>query len=295
MSNDRHWKVSLLGSAVVAVATLVTACDPYLAANTAAPSVLGIMVVPGASANRNYNFVVDQPAVCPGGLPYPEVSGTWFNNTYPGGKGNCGDGTVILPACPQDCWPPRTGPGFAPYYLGSTAASYGCADPADPRCPGGKYSYATSAAYTLTNIPPLNTGAVNDNPILGTYRYNQMRILFNKGMLGSSIQKLPENATAGALCDAADGITVTRQGPTDAAPVDETLLFNVCYVPSSSNLNWGASMTAQYRIVTGTSAPPLQPLTTYVVSGTVKDQQGNSLPVSATFTTSAPWTAPVAP
>jgi hypothetical protein len=292
MTNDRHWKVSLLG-AMVAVATLVTACDPYLGANTAAPAVIGIMVVPGASANRNYNFVVDQPAVCPGGLPYPPASGTWFASTFPGGKGNCGDGTTVLVACPEDCWPPRTGPGFAPYYLGDFSGSYGCAIPGDPRCPSGKYSYAPSAAYTLTDIPPLNTGPVNDNPILGTYRYNQMRILFNKGMKGETIQKLAANATAGSLCDGADGITVTKQTQVvDAAPVDIKALVNVCYVPSSSNLNWGSSMTVQYRIVTGTSAPPLQPLTTYRVSGTVEDAQGNPLTVDATFTTGEQFVAP---
>jgi hypothetical protein len=285
MTNDRHWKISLLGSALVAVATLVTACDPYLGANTAAPAVIGLMVVPGATANRNYNFVVDQPAVCPGGqLPYPEASGSWFAATYPGGKGNCGDGQTVLTACPEDCWPPRTGPGFAPYFLGDLSASYGCADPADTRCVGGKYSYAASAAYVVDNVPPGTTDFFPDGL---RYRYNQMRILFNKGMDGSTIQKLAANATAGSLCDGADGITVTKQGPLDAAPVNIKPLVNVCYVPSSSNLNWGSSMTVQYRIVTGTSAPALDPSTTYVITGTVKDQQGNDLPVSATFTTLA--------
>jgi hypothetical protein len=133
---------------------------------------------------------------------------------------------------------------------------------------------------------------VNDNPILSTYRYNQMRILFNKGMKGETIQKLAANATAGSLCDGADGITVTKQGPLDAAPVDIKALVNVCYVPSSSNLNWGSSMTVQYRIVTGTAAPALTPLTTYRVSGTVEDAQGNPLTVDATFTTGEQFVAP---
>lgn len=298
MSKNRHWKVSLLGSAVVALATLVTACDPYLGANNAAPVVIGTMVIAGTPGNRNYNFdynVVGQPSVCPGDrLPYPEASGTWFNNTFPQGKGNCGDGTSILVACPEGCFPPRTGPAFAPYYLGDTSASYGCADPLDPRCSGGKYSYATSSSYTITEIPP---DTIDSWEFALLLRFNRFQILFNKAMDGSSIQKLPANATTGRDCFAADGIVVTRQLPTDTAPVDVTPLFNVCYVPSSSNLNWGSSMMVQYKF-TGTSnttAPALEPSTTFNVSGTVKDQSGNSLPVNATFVTSAGYVVPPEP
>jgi hypothetical protein len=294
MSNVRHWKVSLLG-AVIATAMLATACDPYLGANTAKPVVLGVMVIAGTPQNRNWNFpmsAIGEPAVCPGGLRYPPASGTWFAATYPQGKGNCGDGTTTLVACPEDCWPPRSGPAYAPYFLGDTSGSYGCAIPGDPRCSGGNYSYATSASYSVADVPP---GTVDDPNVALLLRFNRFWIQFNKSMDGSTIQNLPAGATQGRDCVAAAGITVTRQLPTDAAPVDITALMNVCYIPSSSNVSWGSAMSAQYKF-TGTSnttAPALEANTTFVVAGTVKDQQGNSLPVSATFVTGPDYVAPV--
>ena len=297
MTMNKLWKASILGSAVVAVATLVAACDPFLPANTAAPVVIGAIVVPASSTiNRNYNGVVLQPDdggyACPGGLPYPSASGAWFDATYPGGKGNCGDGSGPTPlACPQSCWPPRAGPAFAPYYLGDNSASYGCAIPLDPRCSGGVHSYATAAAYVISNIPP---GVIPASVLGASYKYNQMRVTFNKSMDGSSIQKLLPNTTTGALCDPADGILVTRRGPADTAPVDVTLLMNVCYVPSAGNSNWGASMSVQPRIVPpATSSPGLAASTTYRVTGSVKDQDGNTLAVDASFTTAAVFPEPV--
>ena len=290
MTMTNFWKLPILGFAVVAAATLVAACDPYLAANEAPPAVIGAIVVPGsATANRNYNGVVRQPEsaglACPGGLPYPDASGSWFAATYPGGRGNCGSGVTDLVACPQFCWPPRAGPAFAPYYLGDNGASYGCADPLDPRCPGGKYSYATSASYAVNNVPP---GVIPTAVLGASYKYNQFRITFNKPMLGSSIQTLPPGTTTTTNgCVAAPGIAMTS-GPAGGAqtPVD-LALWNVCYVPSSSNENWGASMTVQPRFTAGTNSPALPASTTWVVSGTVKDWQGNDLAVNVSFTTAA--------
>ncbi len=292
MSTNKLWKASVLATAVVALAGTVAGCDPYIGANTAKPVVLGTIVVASSSTtNRNYNYDIGQlfpPAVCPGTpaaqpYPYPAATYNWFKTTYPGGTGNCGDGTdPSLTLCPETCWPPRTGPAFAPYFLGDTGASYGC-DTSDPRCVGGKFTYTTSSSYTITNIQP---GIIPAACIGLSMKWNQLRIVFNKEMDGSTIQTLAANTTAGATCDAAPGIVVTKKGLTDAVPVDVTAAMNVCYVPSSSNVNWGASMTVQPRVIApATSSLPLDADTTYHVTGTVKDHQGNSLDVDATFVT----------
>ena len=296
MTTTKLWKISILGCAVLAAATLVAACDPYAAANEAAPKVLGVIVVPASSTNnRTYFSPVLQPEsagfACPSSrpapheLPFPPASGSWFAATYPGGKGTCGDGTTTLVACPEDCWPPRAGPAFAPYYLGDNGGSYGCADTTDPRCVGGKYSYAPSDSYAIDNIPP---GVIPASVLGASYKYNQFRVVFNKPMLGSSIQVLPATGvTTTNRCVAGPGIVLTS-GPVGGAQTPEDLaLWSVCYLPNSSNENWGAAMTVQPNFTVATNAPALPANTTYVLTGTVKDWQGNDLAVNASFTTSA--------
>ena len=294
MSKSKLWKASILATAVVSV---VSGCDPYVQPDESPPVVIGAIVVAASSTtNRNYNFDFyanfgPDAATCPGGLYYPEASYSWFTSTYPTGTGLCGNGVDPITACPETCWPPRSGPAFAPYFLGDVNASYGCADAADTRCSAGVYKYNTSNVYVVPRIP---AGIVPATCFGSSAKFNQLRVTFNKVMDGTTIQ-LPASAGQ-ALCAAADGITVTLRALPAGAPVDVTRPdparadfpdgMNVCYIPNSSNANWGASLSVQPRAAAGgTNSPALPPNSSFRVTGTVKDQQGNPLDVDVTFIT----------
>ena len=261
----RNWTLGGIGLLAALVAALgSSACDPYIQANTDAPQILGVAVV-------DSTFSETAPSDIPGcTAPYPEVSVTWAQSTYPG---TCLD-TVGPSQCPVLCFPPRTGPLFAPYFTGNLGGSYLCQTTAtNLKCStvgsGGSYTYAIPSTWVVSNVPPtIQEGMV----------FSQIRITFNKMMLPTSIQS---SAAGGARCTAAAGIVVSVNGAPSTAD------FDVCYSPNASQLYAGASMT-----VTPASGDPLLENAVYTIVGTVQDQQGASLPISVTVNTTVSEPAP---
>jgi hypothetical protein len=263
--NNRNWTLGGIGLLVAVVAAAgFSACDPYIQANTDAPQILGVSVI-------DINFPGVPPSDIPGCVPpYPEVSVTWAQSVFPG---TCLD-TVGPSQCPVLCFPPRTGPLFAPYFTGNLGGSYLCQTTAtNIKCStvgsGGSYTYAIPATWVINNVPPtIQEGA----------QFSQIRITFNKMMQPTSIQA---SAAGGSVCTAAAGITVYVND------VASTADFDVCYAPNASQVYAGASMT-----VTPSSGDPLAENSRYRITGTVQDQQGNSLPVDVLVTTGVSEAAP---
>ena len=264
--NTRNRTLGGFGLAVAALAALsVTACDPYIAADTAAPVVLGVSMT-----DTNFNEVVPPDSTgCQ--APFPQVDKAWADNAFPG---LCNPDNLefgIATVCPVLCYPPRVGPGYAPLFTGNLGGSY------QTIVPAVSFVYAIPAVWSLgagplqTPVPPTYLAADGTE-----FLYGQIRILFNKLMDPKSIQPDPQvcqpPTTAGA-------IKVFR-GPL-AAPVDVTATHAVCYNPNSDTTYWGASLTV--------TAPTgvLDNNTLYRVVGQVADQQGNTLAVDVSVTTGA--------
>jgi hypothetical protein len=252
--STRNWTLGGFGLAVAALAALsVTACDPYIAENTAQPQVIGVTMV-----DTNYNETVQfNYTGCT--APYPEPDQAWANSVYPGlcNPDNLDFG--IPTVCPVACFPPRMGPAYAPFFLGNTGGSYQTAG-------GGTYAYALPTAWNLLGAPVSYI-----DPLEQEFNYGQIRILFNKLMDPKSIQPDPLSClpTAGAT----PTLTVTANG------TDVTATHAVCYIPNSETEYWGGSIA-----VTGPDGS-LNPNTLYRVQGTVTDQQGNSVNVDVRVTT----------
>jgi len=261
MSN-RKWILGGIGLLAVVVATLtVPACDPYNEGVGGAPYILGVAVL---DVNDNQANPGDEPGCR---APYPQVDEAWAQATYPG---TCGD-TVGPSMCPVNCFPPRMGPAYAPYFAGNLGGSYQC-DRTDPNCllagSNGTYVFGLPTAWTLRNVPPAGTA--------DGFQFSRIFITFNKMMLGTSIQS---SSPTGSTCTAAAGISVTANG------VDVTSDFDVCYWPNSWETYAGASMSLTPKADSDGVIPELAPATTYRVGGNVSDQDGNALALDVTVIT----------
>jgi len=248
--STRNWTLGRIGLAVAAMAALsVTACDPFIAANKAAPVVLGVVMV-----DTNYNEVIPPDSTgCT--APYPQVDKAWADKAFPGlcNPDNLAFG--IPTVCPVQCYPPRMGPAFAPLFTGNIGGSY-------QTTPAGTFTYQLPAVYALNNVPPVFLAADGSE-----FVYAQIRVLFNKLMDPKSIQPDP------LLPVPPSTLRVL------AGAVDVTALFAVEYVPNSDTDYWGGSLTAT------PIAGLLDPNTIYTITGTVADQQGNPLTVLAVVRT----------
>lgn len=252
--STRNRTLGGLGMAVAAIVALsVTACDPYIQANTAAPQVIGVMMI-----DTNYNEVA--PPDFPGCVaPYPQVDKTWADQAFPGLCNPDNAEFGIPTVCPVLCFPPRTGPGYAPLFTGNIGGFY------QTTLPGAlaTYTYSLPTVWRLNNVPPVYT---NDD-FGAEFAYGQIRILFNKLMDPKTIQPDP------LVCQPPSTLQVFL-GTTDV-----TSTHAVCYNPNSDTEYWGGSITV--------TAPTgvLEANSTYRVVGTVKDQQGNSVDVDVTVNT----------
>jgi hypothetical protein len=267
----RNWTKATGGLALAVLATLaVTACDPFLAANKAVPEVIGVMM-----SDVNLNLYIDDSPEC--AFPYPEPSKTWADKTWPGvcNPDNLAVGSPTV--CPVLCYPPRTGPAFAPFYTGDAAGTYETEA-------GGTFTYSTSPARVLTGSP------IYYEPTADTLAvYSQIRIMFNKLLDGSTIQGAP---TPNDPCPRLNTATAPRIfiGTTDV-----TADFNVCYVPNSEASFWGAQITLTPKAIDEVlGLPILLPNVTYRIVGQVGDQQGNTIDLLVSVSTVDPVIVPVA-
>jgi hypothetical protein len=261
MSN-RNWTLGGI-AAVVLAAVGIASCDPYIQPVGGSPQILGVVV-------SDVNFAGAVPSDIPGCVaPYPEVNVTWAQATYPG---TCLD-TAGPSMCPVPCFPPRMGPLFAPYFTGNLGGSYQCTTTAtNPRCAvdgsNGTYVFGMPAAWILRNVP---AAAMADGS-----QFSQIRVVFNKMLLPSSVQANPGTSTT---CTAAAGLSVTVNGAVS------TGTFDVCYWPNSFVTDAGASLTVTPKADATGAIPELLAGATYVVAGSVSDQDGNSLPITVTVIT----------
>lgn len=252
--STRNWTLGSIGRTVAALVAMVavTACDPYTKANTAAPLVVGVI-----GQDINFNGIAPPPVEgCV--APYPQVNQAWADATFPG---TCAAGNYAT-VCPVTCYPPRMGPGFAPYYKGNLGGTYQTDIPST-------YTYELPLAYVLTDYPI----SIFDTDSDTLFDYSQIRIVFNKLMNPLSIQPDP----------AIPAPPATLKIFEDA--VDVTNTFSVEYNPNSETDYWGASIDI-------TPAEGLNPNVRYRVIGVVEDQQGNQLNVDVTIFTSAPIVIP---
>ncbi len=304
MSKETKMKKSslILGSALVAVLVAATGCDPYVAPNKEQPIVIG-----AAAIDAFFNEAVPYPGnndTIP--FPYPEPSHSWAATAYPGlcVPANATDGITTI--CPVSPFPPRTGPGYAPFYLGNNSFSYTCANgqvsdatPVNDTCVSGTYTAALPTVFAVTNVPyasvKLYAGAIAPSAITD-FLFVQFRVLFNKLLNGKTIEPEPGSGRAKTATEASPTfVRITSQDlsvpgalevdvtctdanvlPTGACP---SSTFTVSYVPNSAVSYFGGSIALEP--VRGV----LQPNTIYRVTGIVQDQQGNTADVAATFTT----------
>ena len=257
--STRNRTLGGFGLAVAALAALsVTACDPYIAANTAAPVVLGVSMT-----DTNYNEFV--PPNAPGCIaPYPQVDKAWADVAFPGLCNPDNADFGIPTVCPVVCFPPRMGPGYAPLFTGNLGGTYQTTLPAPwPRSP--TRCRPPTSSVLISPVPPLYVDEFGDE-----FAYGMIRILFNKLLDPTTVQPDP------LVCQpptTANGLKVFN-GTTDV-----TATHAVCYNPNSDTEYWGASITV--------TAPTgvLDNNATYRVVGTVADQQGAQVNVDVTVIT----------
>lgn len=238
--------VGVIGLVVATAVVLATSgCDPYQQPNKAQPQVIGVVMV-----DVNGNGAPPDSA-SPGCIPpYPQVNMTWA--TGAGFAGIC-DPTAVYSACPVVCFPPRTGPGFAPLFTGNLGATYQTEA-------GGTYTYEATSAYTLRDVPPSIITAD------AQWDYWMIKVIFNKMLDGASVEPKPFTGIAASNLQIFEGTTnVTRQ-------------FAVHYNPSNETSYWGAAIEA-------TLDGGLNPNSTYRIVGTVNDQDGNTARVDVTVST----------
>lgn len=243
--STRNWTLGSIGRTVAALVAMVavTACDPYQKANTAAPFVVGVI-----GQDIDFNGIAP-PDVAGCVAPFPNPDEAWADATYPG---------TFAVVAPVTCFPPRMGPGFAPYYLGALGATY-------KTDAGTNYTYELPLAYVLTGYPIY----IDDQDSGVFFDYSQIKIVFNKLMNPKSIQPDPTVAAPPSTLKIFEGT------------VDVTSLFAVEYNPNSETDYWGASIDA-------TAVEGLNPNSTYRIIGVVEDQQGNQLNVDVTIRTVDP-------
>ncbi len=269
------------GLVVAVLAALsVTACDPYIGANNASPTVIGVSMT-----DTSYNEVA--PPDSPGCVaPYPQVDKAWADQVYPG---LCNPDNIafgIPTVCPVLCYPPRMGPGYAPLYTGNLGGTY------QTTLLPNTYTYQLPTAYVLgavNKVPPIYENDETEQ----IFSYGTIRILFNKLLDPKTVQPDPLDCKppTGA------GSLKVFLGTTDV-----TATHPVCYNPNSDTEYWGASITvtSPKLINLGTTANPflvpiLENNATYRVVGAVADQQGNQLNVDVTVITGDDLIVPAPP
>lgn len=200
--------------------------------------------------------------------PYPEPDHAWANAAFPG---LCVPENLAIgfpTVCPVMCFPPRTGPAFAPFFLGDLGGSY-------PTASGGTYAYAPPAdgRYVLADAPFLPVpGSASSDP----WFFTKVRVTFNTLLTGSSVQPDP------AVCVAAAGLEVFVGPSTSPGPgTERTSDFDVCYEPGSVVSYWGASITFAPR------SGSLLPATRYSLVGSVLDPRGFPVPVDVAVSTAS--------
>lgn len=246
--STRNWTLGSIGRTLAALVAMVavTACDPYMKANTAAPFVVGVI-------GQDINFNGIAPPDVEGCVkPFPDPNQEWADATYPGTCIEGGYATV----CPVTCFPPRMGPGFAPYFLGVLGATY------KTDLVPNTYTYELPALYVLTDYPVF----IDDQDSGTFFDYSQIRVVFNKLMNPKSIQPDPAIPAPPATLRILEGT------------VDVTDQFAVEYNPNSETDYWGASIDV-------TAVEGLNADSTYRIVGVVEDQQGNQLNVLVTIRT----------
>jgi hypothetical protein len=246
--STRNWTLGSIGRTVAALVAMVavTACDPYMKANTAAPFVVGVI-------GQDINYNGSAPPLLNGDgctAPYPEPNEAWANATFP---------ATFATVAPVTCFPPRMGPGFAPYYMGNLGGSY------QTNLIPSTFTYELPLAYVLTGYPIY----VDDQDSGTFFDYSQIKIVFNKLMNPKSIQPDPNIAKPPATLKIFE----------DA--VERTESFSVVYNPNSETDYWGAAIDI-------TAQEGLNPNARYRIIGVVEDQQGNQLNVDVTVFTVAP-------
>jgi hypothetical protein len=310
MSKETKMKKSslILGSALAAVLVAVTGCDPYVSPNKSQPIVIG-----AAAIDAYFNEVVPYPGdVNTIPFPYPEPDYTWAATAFPGLCDTANAAVGITTVCPVSPFPPRTGPAYAPFYLGNNAFSYTCANgqtpaagvevvaPVNNTCVAGTYtaSLPTDGVFEVSDVPYDQVTLFN-----GDFLFVQFRVLFNKLLNGKTIEPV---AGSGRAKTVAEGdptfVQITQQdlSVVGAPEVNVTCTaanvnpdgtcpagtFTVSYVPNSAVSYFGGSISLEPVDFV------LLPNHLYRVTGLVQDQQGNNANVIAHFTTST--TLPVA-
>jgi hypothetical protein len=285
----RNTTLGRIGAAVAAASLLaVTGCDPYIGANTAAPVVLGAAVVDVTGATSggwvtppfgyNYPAIPDLDNGCY--APYPEPDLAWASALYPGLCVPENAAAYLPTICPVSCFPPRTGPAYAPLFSGNLGASYmtqvASAQVAVP------YSLPVDGKYTVRHVPP------GYEPLNGQL-FAQIYVQFNKLMDPKSIQPLVNSCVPAELVLGSTLPRVEAISPASStgAMVDVTSHFTICYNPSSSAEYWGASMLVTPTQTNEDGFPILDPDTRYRVFGKVYDQSGAPVDVDVTVVTDA--------
>ena len=256
--NTRNRTLGGFGIAVAALAILsVTACDPYIAANNAAPVVLGVSMT-----DTNYNEIV--PPDAPGCLaPYPQVDKAWADVAFPGLCNPDNAAFGIPSVCPVVCFPPRMGPGYAPLFTGNLGGTY------QTTLPGvlSTFTYSLPTTYVLGAISPVPP--VYDNQDFG----GDVHLRHDPDPLQQApgSQDRPARSARLPAAHHFGGLKVFRD------TVDVTATHAVCYNPNSDTEYWGASITVTSPdLDPDTETEVSLPNSTYRVVGTVQDQQGNS-------------------
>jgi hypothetical protein len=287
--NKRNTTWGRVGAAVAAASLLaVTGCDPFIGANTAAPVVLGAAVVDVTGATSfgwtvppfGYNFpaIPDLDNGC--FTPYPEPDLDWATSLYPG---LCVPQNAVdfLPTvCPVSCFPPRSGPAYAPLFTGDLGGSY------LTRVLGVQvivpYSLPADGRYTVRRVP-------TDYEPLNGQLFSQIYIQFNKLMDPKTIQPVTTSCVPPPLLPGSTLPRVQAISPanSEGAMVDVTDQFTICYNPSSSAEFWGASMLVTPTALNVDDFPVLAPDTRYRIFGTVADQAGATVVVDVTVITDA--------
>ena len=265
--NTCNWTRGGIGLAVAVLAAMtVTGCDPYLAANTAAPVVLGATMIDTRYQSFVRGVLPQDSRDC--SAPYPEPDPAWITaNNF---QGLCGGATSV---CPVLCYPTRAGPAYAPFYTGNLGSTY-------KTLINTNFTYATAPSYTLDNVPPTFTDFTGV-----PFQYNQILALFNKTMDPQSIQPNPNVAAPSTTLHLFENdVEVTNAVFPSTPPVRR---FSFEYNPNSDTTYWGASImvTANVNPATPTIRGRLLDNTTYHLLGTVQDQQGNSVDVDVVVNT----------
>jgi hypothetical protein len=244
--STRNWTLGSIGRTVAALVAMVavTACDPYMKANTAAPFVAGVI-----GQDIDFNGIAP-PDVDGCVKPFPDPNEAWANATFPG---------TFVTVAPVTCFPPRQGPGFAPYYLGNLGGSY------QTNLVPSTFTYELPLAYVLTGYPIY----IDDQDSGTFFDYSQIKIVFNKLMNPKTIQPDPTLPKPPATLKIFE------------RTVDVTPVFAVEYNPNSETDYWGASIDI-------TAVEGLNPNSVYRIIGVVEDQQGNQLNVDVTILTVDP-------